>query len=75
MENLFKRLRSCLVIHYFQPQGGGAISRDFTTNLAPRCKAFSRALTPTSFSPSVHSLLPKQPFKNIFDFTTAGDWD
>ena len=25
---------------------------------------------------SVRSLLPKQyPFENIFDFTTAGDWD
>ena len=24
--------------------GGGAFSRDFTTNLAPQCRAFSRAL-------------------------------
>ena len=24
--------------------GGGALSRDFTTNLAPQCRAFSRAL-------------------------------
>ena len=58
----------------FSTPGGGAFSRDFTTNLAPRCKAFSRALTPSSFSSSVHSLLPKEPFKNIFDFTKAGDW-
>ena len=25
-------------------QGAGAFSRDFTTNLAPQCRAFSRAL-------------------------------
>ena len=25
--------------------GAGAFSRDFTTNLAPQCRAFSRALT------------------------------
>ena len=30
----------------------------------------------SSFSYLVQSLLPKgHPFKNIFDFTTAGDWD
>ena len=29
-----------------------------------------------SYSSLVHSLLPKDNlFKNIFDFTTAGDWD
>ena len=29
-----------------------------------------------SFCSLVHSLLPKDNlFKNIFDFTTAGDWD
>ena len=26
-------------------------------------------------SQNMHSLLPKDTFKNIFDFTTAGDWD
>ena len=35
-----------------------------------------RKLVHSSFSSSVHSLLPKDNlFKNIFDFTTAGDWD
>ena len=30
----------------------------------------------SSFSSLVQSLLPKDTiFKNIFDFTTAGDWD
>ena len=30
----------------------------------------------SSFSSSMQSLLPKDKlFKNIFDFTTAGDWD
>ena len=52
-ENLFKwsrrGSRSFVVLHYCQPQGGrgcaaGAFSRDFTINLAPQCRAFSRAL-------------------------------
>ena len=33
-------------------------------------------LAHSSFSSLVHSLLPEDNlFKNIFDFTTAGDWD
>ena len=35
---------SFVVIHYCQPPGAGAFSRDFTTNLAPPCRASSRAL-------------------------------
>ena len=33
-----------VVPHYCQPPGAGALSRDFTTNLAPQCRAFSGAL-------------------------------
>ena len=41
--------RSFVVLHYCQPPGGGggaagAFSRDFTINLSPQCRAFSRAL-------------------------------
>ena len=43
MESMFKWFRSFVVIHYFQPPGAGAFSRDFTT-FTPQCKAFSRAL-------------------------------
>ena len=39
-------------------------------------KLFKVKLAHSSFSSSVHSLLPKENlFKNILDFTTAGDWD
>ena len=31
--------RSFVVIHYCQLLGAGAFSRDFTTNLAPQCRA------------------------------------
>ena len=35
-----------------------------------------RKFAHSCFSSLVHSLLPKNSlFKNIFDFTTAGDWD
>ena len=44
MESLFKWFRSFFVIHYCQTPGAGAFSKDFTTNLAPQCRAFSRAL-------------------------------
>ena len=50
-ESLFKWSRrgssSFVVLHYCQPPwggGGGAFSRDFTKNLSPQCRAFSRAL-------------------------------
>ena len=51
-ESLFKwsrrGSRSFVVLHYCQPPGGGggagAFSRDFTINLSPQCRAFSRAL-------------------------------
>ena len=33
-----------LLIVIIVSQGAGAFSRDFTTNLAPQCRAFSRAL-------------------------------
>ena len=33
-----------VVLHYCQPPGAGAFSRDFTINLTPQCRAFSRAL-------------------------------
>ena len=32
------------MIHSCQPLEGGAFSREFTTNLAPQCRALSRAL-------------------------------
>ena len=32
------------VLHYCQPPGAEAFSRDFTINLFPQCRAFSRAL-------------------------------
>ena len=41
MESLFKCF---VVIHYFQLPWTGTSSGDFTTNLAPQCNAFSRAL-------------------------------
>ena len=31
-------------LHYYSPPGAGTFSRDFTTNLAPQCRAFSGAL-------------------------------
>ena len=43
-ESLFKWSRSFVVLHYCQPPRGGAFSRDFTINLSPQCRAFSRAL-------------------------------
>ena len=47
-ESLFKWSRreskSFVVLHYCQPPGAGAFSRDFTINLSPQCRAFSRAL-------------------------------
>ena len=48
-ESLFKWSRSFVVLHKCQPSGGGgggggAFSRDFTINLSPKCRAFSRAL-------------------------------
>ena len=44
-ESLFKWSRSFVVLHYCQPpRGAGAFSRDFTINLSPQCRAFSRAL-------------------------------
>ena len=37
---------------------------------------WSRKFEHSSFSSLVRSLLPNDNlFKNIFDFTTAGDWD
>ena len=39
-------------------------------------QTWSRKLAHSSFSYSVHSLLPTDNFfMNIFDCTTAGDWD
>ena len=44
-ESLFKWSMSFVVLHYCQPpRGTGAFSRDFTINLSPQCRAFSRAL-------------------------------
>ena len=47
-ESLFKwsrrGSRSFSVLHYCQTPGAGAFSRDFTINLSPQCRAFSRAL-------------------------------
>ena len=47
-QSLFKWFRwgsrSSVVLHYCQPPGLGAFSRDFTINLFPQCRAFSRAL-------------------------------
>ena len=38
--------------------------------------ALARKPAHSCFSSSVHSFLPKDNlFKNIFDFTIAGDWD
>ena len=35
---------SFVVLHNYQSPGAGAFSRDFTTNLVPQGRAFSRAL-------------------------------
>ena len=43
-ESLFKWSRSFVVLHYCQPPGEWAFSSDFTINLSPQCRAFSRAL-------------------------------
>ena len=47
-ESLFKwsrrGSRSFVVLHYCQSPGARAFSRDFTINLSPQCRAFSRAL-------------------------------
>ena len=48
-KSLLKWSRSFVVLHYCQPPVGGggsllAFSRDFTINLSPQCRAFSRAL-------------------------------
>ena len=34
----------CSSFEYYQPLGAGAFHRAFTTNVAPQCRAFSRAL-------------------------------
>ena len=34
----------CSSFEYFQPLGAGAFRRAFTTNVAPQCRAFSRAM-------------------------------
>ena len=34
----------CSSFEYCQPVGAGAFRRAFTTNVAPQCRAFSRAL-------------------------------
>ena len=34
----------CSSFEYYQPLGAGAFRRAFTTNVAPQCRAFSRAL-------------------------------
>ena len=34
----------CYLFQFCQPPGAGAFSGDFTTNLARKCRAFSRAL-------------------------------
>ena len=34
----------CSTFEYCQPLGAGAFCRAFTTNVAPQCRAFSRAL-------------------------------
>ena len=44
MERVFKGFRSFVVVYYCQPPAAGAFSRDFNTNLAPQCSAFSTAL-------------------------------
>ena len=43
-ESLFKWSRKLVVLHYCQPPGGGAFSRDLIINLSPQCRTFSRAL-------------------------------
>ena len=51
-ESLFKWSRSFVVLHYCQPpRGAGAFSRDFTINLSPQCRAFSRALETEKLAP------------------------
>ena len=47
-ESLFKwsrrGSRPFVFLHCCQPPGAGAFSRDFTINVSPQCRAFSRAL-------------------------------
>ena len=40
IQNNLRHLLIVIIVN----QGAGAFSRDFTTNLAPQCRAFSRAL-------------------------------
>ena len=39
-----KKVYSNAVLRYCQPPGAGSFSRDFTINVSPQCRAFSRAL-------------------------------
>ena len=42
----------------------------------PKLASLAKKIAHSSFNSLVHSLLPKDNLsKNIFDFTTAGDWD
>ena len=42
----------------------------------PKVASLAQKLAHSSFSSSMHSLLPKDNrFKNLFDFTTGGDVD
>ena len=43
MEAYSNDLGHLLLFIIVNSRGGGAFSRDFTTNLAPQCRAFSRA--------------------------------
>ena len=55
-ESLFKWYRSFVVLHYCQPPGAGVFSRDFTINLSPQSRMFSRALkTEKLKAPLFHS--------------------
>ena len=44
LKRLPKRLSTFVVLYYLQSPESGAISRDFTIDLSPQCRAFTRAL-------------------------------
>ena len=65
-ENLFKWSRSFVVLFYCQPPGGGAFNRDFTINLSPQCRTFSRALK--------NERLKAPLFPGPYGTGTTNDW-
>ena len=64
--------RSFVVLHYCHPREGGAFSRDFTTILAPECRAFSGAL---KFEKLKTPLIPSpEGAVDTIDWCISMDW-